>query len=161
MTPDGRHLVHAVLQRNVAEIIDVVSGQGTRVAGNGFFLDLSSVTWSPDGTRLEMFDGIGLFVVGADGSGSAVVLLPNSGNRAVWSPAGAAIAIQGDTNLMTVHPDGPPVVVKSEIRGAWSFTWAPDGHWIAVESNLEPGSVAVDLYQPDALTRTPFARAGR
>lgn len=158
-SPDGRRLVHAVREGLDAEVVDVESGRATRISGDSLGLDVSTSTWSPDGTRLAMLDGtFGLLISGTDGTSPVVIRLPEPGHRAAWSPGGTAIAIQGSASLMTVRTDGSGVVATQIAPLDWSFSWAPDGSWIAIESSSEPGSVAVDLYAPDTLTKRSFVR---
>ena len=95
--------------------------------------------WSPDGSRLLIKRGEGLYVVRADGSGEVQIAKAGSGYNAVWSPDGARIAFEagpgtrsGENSIYTVRPDGTGLrrLPGAAVDGSFfsgNLTWSPDG----------------------------------
>ena len=149
LSPDGTRV--AFSQRgNPWEAIGVIGSDGTgwsRVTDDAQFHRLP--TWSPDGSRIAFYGGLGsLWTIDADGS-APVEIAPPLNERAlfypVWSPDGRRLVASGTGQLLVLDPSTKPatVVHRSPARpGADTmvpFSWSPDGRWIAGASRSKSG----------------------
>ncbi len=129
--------------------------------------------WSVDGSMLAYTDPLGLWVVPADGSAAAWMLLAHTlpGDAAdgfsirvygnpVWSPDGTRLAISiglyegGYLGVVDVVGPGEAAAVI-ELPGAVAYEgwWTDDGRvltWAAGYGYVQPGIYALDPNQPDA-----------
>ena len=94
------------------------------------------VDWSPDGDVL-LFEGAGVDVVNADGSGERE-LAPSAGSGS-WSPDGRRIAfVKFSAGVYVMYADGSgKTQLTSNTRGQHfdSAVWSPDGSKIAFSSH--------------------------
>lgn len=104
--------------------------------------------WSPDGGRIafssarEITDGLGLYVMNADGSGVALVGDEEGVfvRRPTWSPDGERIAFAADLfadfDIFVTNTDGTGAVQLTSSRDNEYFPdWSPDGGTIAFTSD--------------------------
>ncbi len=137
-SPDGRHLAvvryleyeqgAASIITNIGRELYVVGAEGAEprlLAANV----VSGPSWSPDGQRLAIAqaeaDGVGLYVIGIDGTESRRVMDIEGWEGPGWRA--------------TMSPPDP--------AGAWIDTvaWSPDGTRILVRSNPEHPALVVSL----------------
>ena len=123
-TPSGSYSVH-VMNRD---------GTDVRVVPGAFADDPSSISWSPDSTRIAFANFGKINTIKVDGSG-ATILSPNGSRDFApsWSPDGSWIAFGRaplsvfDGGIFKMRPDGSettPVVPGRGLRSPW---WSPDG----------------------------------
>jgi len=154
-SPDSTRISYLADQEVAGEynifVIDVVSGENTRVSDNGDFNGDSR--WSPDGSTLAYLDHPSAsipsdLVVSAAAAGAIDTVLafvsPNGGivKDYAWSPDGQRIAYTSDEGtrnqeeLYVVNADGTGMATR--INGAltsggdvFEFAWSPDGSSVA------------------------------
>ena len=164
-SPDGRHLaVVRYLKEGVGRLSTItdigrelyVVGAGGREPRRVAVNVVSGPSWSPDGQRLAIaqaeVDGVGLYVIGIDGTESRRVMGIEGwqGPRSIsivdpaaawidtvaWSPDGARILVRS-------HYESPALVVSVESgettkvgsalqMQVWAAAWSPDGSRIAM-----------------------------
>ena len=129
------------------------SGSGDLIEAHGIYLvgtdgtglrrlvedtDARNPAWSPDGSRIAYFDGAGVNVIDADGSGKRFVTRAKAwGGWAgwlTWSPDGTRIAFTSYTgdhsDLYVVAADGSGRRQLTTVAAKTSVghpSWAPDG----------------------------------
>lgn len=168
-SPDGSEVVYATSFSPEGSGIYVVDAEGgaprlVRPAGERWVLDggcpryegcvggrrfldtsLYRPTFSPDGTQIAYFDGLGdwghsLWVMNADGTERRLLLdeeLPGFGaghmNALTWSPDGQWLAFTTDDGIYLVRPDGTGLrrVALDVLGVAPGVQWSPDGSRIA------------------------------
>jgi Tol biopolymer transport system component len=159
-SPDGRKIV---FYRNSANpqgsgglFIINADGSGLRELSppNG---GLVGADWSPDGTRLVVYTGVRLAVIGEDGTGLSLLPVTNAESRfgtwgLSWSPNGNEILYNGSHDVGG-NPAGPDVWVFNLITGqsrmlatpGLDARWSPDGNHVAyiATDQGDPGSLTV------------------
>ena len=96
-------------------------GSGSRVLSHDVFKDTGHplrLVWSPDGTRLAIDYGGGLYTIRADGSDLTLVI--PYGRDANWSPDGSRIAYSRAHHLEIADADG---------KNTEEFGYARSGPW--------------------------------
>jgi Tol biopolymer transport system component len=150
-SPDGSKVVYATIFGEPSRIYVVnASGGAPQVLltasrrwipalGRTFRTELYLPTFSPDGSTIAYFDGMGdhshsLRVMNADGSGSRVLLpeLFRNGSHIynlAWSPDGTRLLFDSDEGIYTLGADGSRLTLV--IPGGRNAYWSPDGSRIA------------------------------
>lgn len=158
-SPDGRKIVFF---RNSADprgpgglFIINVDGSGLRGISppNG---GLVGADWSPDGTKLVVYSGNRLAVIGEDGTGLNLLSVINAESRygtwgLSWSPDGNEILYNGSHDVGGALA-GPDVWVFNIVTGqsrmlatpGLDARWSPDGRRV--------GYIATDQGDPGSLT---------
>jgi Tol biopolymer transport system component len=160
LSPDGSQVVFAKIFENPSTIDLVDASGGTpRVLLTGqarafpgetgrYPSMLYAPAFSPDGSRVAYFDGMGdwghgIRVMNADGSGVHEVVPSNGAiscnhiHHLVWSPDGSRLAFDCEEGgIWLVNPDGSGLaeVIPDGINPYWS----PDGSQIAYEAVTGP-----------------------
>jgi dipeptidyl aminopeptidase/acylaminoacyl peptidase len=152
-SPDGAAVVYALGREDGSSAIYVVDAEGgspqvlrapgsRRVPGETgrFETELQEPKWSPDGSQIAYFDGMGdwghsLRVMDSDGTGSRVVvenrktLGAGHVNGLQWSPDGSQLAFSIEGHLYVVGVDGSGFRLVTD-NGVSPY-WSPDGSHIA------------------------------
>jgi len=114
--------------------------------------DNSSPSFSPDGKRVvlrrDVGGGVGIYVLGVDGTGLKRVVYSKKGmaDKIDWSPAGSRIVFSmpefgppQSSNVYTIRPDGTGLLQLTHDTGGkinnGADSWSPDGRKIAFASN--------------------------
>ena len=120
--------------------------------------EVTSPTWSPDGTRLAFVGTAGtnvdVYVMNADGSGlSRLTDDPAHDTDPAWSPDGSRIAFASDrgraagsSQIWVVNDDGgdETLLISAPVGGtALSPSWSPDGDRIAYQAITDDSGIAV------------------
>lgn len=121
-----------------------------------------SATWSPDGARLAYAAAGGIWVVGSDGTGAALVT--SDGQAPSWSPDGARITFvaglpSSGLEVFSVAPDGSGRSQLSRLSAPEAGVvttvgrpvWSPDGSTLAAVRTRESAG-----YRGGLLTRELF-----
>jgi dipeptidyl aminopeptidase/acylaminoacyl peptidase len=152
-SPDGAAVVYAVGREDGSSAIYVVDAEGgspqvlrapgrRRVPGEPgrFETELQEPKWSPDGSQIAYFDGMGdwghsLRVMDTDGTDSRVVVENDETLGAghvyglEWSPDGSQLAFSIEGRLYVVGVDGSGFRLVTD-NGVGPY-WSPDGSHIA------------------------------
>ena len=156
-SPDGRFIAFAsdrgcdrTIVRFCYHDLYVMPGDGSGIGANGSGLrsltagsglDVSGMSWSPDGSRIVFAASLipaSLYVMNADGSGLRRLVSGSPGTVASWpdwSPDGSRIVYNvispGDTaTISVVNADGSNAVsisTVSPVDGDFRPHWSPDG----------------------------------
>lgn len=113
-----------------------------------------SATWSPDGGRIlytAYQEESGLYIMEADGSGTALLQAPIRSGDLHWSPDGSQVAYTGKCEVEAVFqqicvmdPDGSNSVALTDPPDHdGSPDWSPDGSRIAFFSGRDGGGIFV------------------
>jgi Tol biopolymer transport system component len=117
----------------------------------------SSLSWSPDGTRLALASEQRMYV--ADASSGRLEPLPGcadcTGESPTWSPDGTSVGFRRGDGIWVVPPAGGAPERVAAIDGPSSFAWSPDGSRLVVGAT--DGIHLVDLV--GGTTRTVFPQA--
>jgi Tol biopolymer transport system component len=155
-TPDGSKVIYGVTNwppdeewQSAIYVIEADGGSrrpllaaGPRdYPGGTFRTALFCPTFSPDGTQIAYFDGMGdwgntLRVMNADGSGVRVVVDQEFGhvNDLAWSPDGSRFAFHAEFGggIWIVGVDGS--VLTKVSQGGAAPRWSPTGRQLAFQS---------------------------
>jgi hypothetical protein len=122
VSPDGSRIAFVSRSASHDLVVMDADGTGTHVVVDGSGItDVSSIAWSPDGSRIA-FEGNGprgVYVVGVDGSG--LLLLARSATRPYWSPDGTRIVFER-AGLNVIDADGTD---RRWVGSYPSGPWAP------------------------------------
>jgi len=161
-SPDGKRLAFGVTSvanpstYNGLHIIELATGKDRLlrdVPGDGW----SDVAWSPlgsDGFKLAYVSGLTIYIVPADGRGSAELRTGTKGydSSPSWSPDGTRIAFASRSgrisSIYTVGIDGSHRRLLA--RRASAPAWSPDGRMIAYRS-----ACGIKLIAPSGRDLTP------
>jgi uncharacterized repeat protein (TIGR01451 family) len=140
-------------------------GSGSyRLPGSPSFL--SSVDWSPDGTKFVYSVNSEIFVMNADATGQTrltTIQQTTDGNTsdgdARWSPDGKKILLRRSTNnsssIYLMNADGSNLRKLFNFNAA-SFSWSADGLAVVVEQGQEICTVNLDHTNFQCLTDNDF-----
>jgi Tol biopolymer transport system component len=191
-SPDGSEVVYSELRAGWKSGIYVVDSDGgtprlLRSPGRVSYPEfqrrlrtaLSSPTFSPDGTQIAYFDGMGdwgnrLLIMNADGSGARVLIdRPQFSHidNLVWSPDGSRLAFsafeegpgKARVELWVVGVDGSGT--KTVIADATNPAWSPDGSRISYQpvasGTLQHGTLEIAALEGTRVTHVQeFGYAG-
>lgn len=137
-------------------IIRVIGTEGTEEAAS-LLRSPSLSSLSPDGSRLAVSNGSGIYTMNADGTDLAKLA---DGVDPDWSPDGSLIAFAHQGTIHVISPDGTGVrTVEGVGTNALWPVWSPDGerlayHMLSTRSSKE-GIYVVDAEggRPTRLTR--------
>ncbi len=164
-SPDSAKIAYAVV-KNGPEQIYVASSQGGigPPLANGVGHEPN---WSPDGSRVAFdayhsggFGYVDLHVVAADGSGSPLIVVPNSFTEwtfSAWSPDSSRIAYratnnEGKSNYRVINANGTgdhPLATPGDGDDR-SVSWSADGSRVVFEHASFPATGAANLYVANA-----------
>jgi Tol biopolymer transport system component len=139
-------------QDGIAHIYVLKSdGTGATAITSGQVAD-GSPSWSADGARIAFRrDGMGIFVVNADGSGLVRLTSDPSDGDPDWSPDGTRIAFARATgrephDIYVMGADGSAVTRLT--NGGWNLrpAWSPDGRRIAFDHTTSADDVPWQIY---------------
>jgi Tol biopolymer transport system component len=177
ISPDGSQVVYAGLEGPIYAV-DLKTGERRLVLARQprSFPDgrwrtwLYNPTFSPDGTQIAYFDGMGdwghsLRVMNANGSGVRVLVdQPPQGlghvDDLVWSPDGTRLAFsaeEGGIWIIRVDGSGLTKVIPDGVNPSWS----PDGSRISYQP-ADPNSFArgkLEIADPDGTNVKRFGYA--
>jgi hypothetical protein len=168
-SPDGRRIVFTGCDDYYYAYdcgIAVMNANGTELARLTDNSTDNHGTWSPDGakiafTRMQRTGRTGRrlpFLMNADGSGAAAVLLPatvQSSAHPAWSPDGATLAFTcriatDNDDICIVRPDGTGFtrLTSDPVHDARP-SWHPDGSRIAFTTSRFGGSSEIAVMNAD------------
>jgi Tol biopolymer transport system component/PKD repeat protein len=126
-SPDGSRITFGRCLSTCDIVVINADGSGERTILNDGFPG----AWSPDGNRIVLGRGDGIFIINADGSGLVRVLEPDFVTD--WSPDGRQLMIvsgrDGDLELYATPLDGSPVTKLTDNTASDNSGtgWSPDG----------------------------------
>ena len=126
-SPDGSRITFGRCLFTCDIVVINADGSGERTILNDGFPG----AWSPDGNRIVLGRGDGIFIINADGSGLVRVLDPDFVTD--WSPDGRQLMIvsgrDGDLELYATPLDGSPVTKLTDNTASDNSGtgWSPDG----------------------------------
>lgn len=124
-SPDGQRIAYS--DGHDLLVMDNNGSNSAYVTNNALRNDFP--TWSPDGARIAYHrQGVGLYVIDADGSGDTPLVTGGAQFAPAWSPDGSKIAYQAPTSIatddvFTVRPDGSDV---TQVTGSTGHLAGPD-----------------------------------
>ena len=110
-------------------LVDPATGARTEIADPP--MDVETLAWSPDGSRLAYAGAGNVFIAGLDGG--APTLLKGSEPR--WSPDGSHVAVTVQDGISVVDADGSNSIL---IANGYEAAWSPDG--LRIVTHVEEGS---------------------
>jgi Tol biopolymer transport system component len=145
--------------RSAADAIDVFAysnGTTTNLTNNPTDLSVISAdpAWSPDGTKLALFNNGAIAVMNADGSGRTELTAEELWVAPDWSPDGTKIVF-ADLDIFVMNANGTGVVDITNTPGyAEEYpSWSPDGSKIAFSTNRD-GNYEIYVSNPDGTSPT-------
>jgi Tol biopolymer transport system component len=180
ISPDGSQVVYSSLAGPIYTV-DTRGGEPRLLLsrtsrlfpdeGRSFRTWLYNPTFSPDGTQIAFFDGMGdwghsLRVMNADGSDVRVLIDQAEVGHVddlVWSPDGSRLAFsaeEGGIWMVGVDGSGFTEVIPDGVNPAWS----PDGSRISYQpadpDSLEPGSLEIAAVDGTHVTEFGYGASG-
>ena len=163
ISPDGARVVFVGPKTLYAVDVDTGTTEVLLRSPEG---NLTTPTFSPDGTQIAYVDGSGdhdfhVWVMNADGSDAHEIVFNQRTAAAdhvrglAWSPAGERIALGFDVGIYTFAPDGS--AFTQVISDGTSPYWSPDGSQIA---NRIRGALAIADADGSNVRRFGFATSG-
>ena len=143
-SPDGTRIVYVASDPNVEQLVTVrPDGSGADIVPNTAVdptRQLGDPQWFPDGRVLGFTLTDGIHVIGADGSGSRLLLGNATGFD--WSPDGRKIVFTRGDDLALAQSDGTDVsfVTRTPRLAEGGASFSPDGTklvWVGVD-NTDP-----------------------
>jgi hypothetical protein len=138
----------------VTENVDGTARKTIVPLKSGVAVAAGEPAWSPDGTKLAYISRIGgtggLFIVNANGTGTARVTSATTDGEPTWSPDGTKLAFihvdTGRRRLVTSNLDGSglTVITPNLARDADDPEWSPDGTRLAFSDSADIYVVNVD-----------------
>jgi Tol biopolymer transport system component len=181
-SPDGTAVVYAVEKEDFSSAIYVVDAEGGSPQvlltpesrrypdePGRFETALQEPKWSPDGSQIAYFDGMGdwghsLRVMDSDGTDSRVVV-ENSATLGAghvdglgWSPDGSQLAFSIEGRLYVVGVDGSGFRLVTE--GGVDPHWSPDGSHIAYTVSFFGEGGTLEIVRLDDLQVQNFGDGG-
>ncbi len=156
-SPDGSKVVYAVQgDRSSIAVVDVSGGTPdvlrTHDARSSTVCCLYGATFSPDGTQIAFFEGMGdhsntLQVMNVDGSGSRTLIEQEFGHvRGLqWSPDGSQLVFASG-GMWVIGADGTELMQLSPEESMSDEAdphWSPDGSHIAYREADEGGTLEI------------------
>ena len=110
-------------------LVDPATGRRTRIAD--LAMDVETLAWSPNGSRLAYAGAGNVYIVALDGG--APTLAKGSAPR--WSPDGSLVAVTVQDGISVVDVDGSNAI---RIANGYEAAWSPDG--LRIVTHVEEGS---------------------
>jgi dipeptidyl aminopeptidase/acylaminoacyl peptidase len=137
-------------------LVDPETGGRTEVADPA--IDVETLAWSPDGSRIAYAGAGSVYVVPLDG-GAPTLLSEGSAPR--WSPDGSRLALTVQDGISVVTVDGSRTI---RIANGYEAAWSPDGNRIVTHvekrtsgsfheelwvAEVEGSGVAINILPPE------------
>lgn len=131
--------------------VPVDGGPATRLTDN--YKEVSSLTWSPDGSRLAFAADGAVHLVAPDGTHHRRITVEGTALEDLsWSPSGQHLVGSANSQLFVIPAsgDGQPRPVTPPPDGVWDYAWSPNGEELAVSA--EHAGNSRGLYRVDVAT---------
>jgi len=179
ISPDGSQVVYVAELAGNMYLVDSEGGEPRLLLartrrrfpeeGRSFRTWLYNPTFSPDGSLIAYFDGLGdwghsLRVMNADGSGIRILIdkAPQEVGHVddlVWSPDGSRLAFSaGEGGIWIVNLDGSGLT--KVIPDATNPAWSPDGSRISYQSVYPPALGTLEIAAVDGTHVQEFGYGG-
>jgi Tol biopolymer transport system component len=163
---DGKHVAYVAGASDVVGELMVMNADGSdqRTIDTDLGPNISTPSWSPDGTQIVVAAFGDLYAVPVAGRRSRLVA--SNGSNPAWSPDGSLIAFtRGVTTIMLVKPDGSdlhPLVPSGTANTANPpISWSPDGKRVAFTGVSDGGIDAVNVDGTGLVQILPHGQFGR
>lgn len=151
-SPNGNDILFTSSDAGFQRIFRIkIDGTGM-IPLTGVVEDYSSLSWSPDGSKIVMCDGSGpsIYTGNAFAESVPVILVPSTAAESTtWSPDGERILYIDNNQIYITNKDGTGVSPLTS--DPWSYSspvWSPDGKKIAFSSN-ESGVFQIYIMNSD------------